>query len=197
MSITHDTLVEYLRNQPGLEDAVKELDDVPMQVPTHWEWIGGIHDDVLGATTSVSYRAWTHFALGFYPYNGCDLYRDTRSSRVMFSYVELGGHGARRISYLVTKHSPFIHEPVAAHLQVPPELHDDLFAALRELGMSEQTLRAQAERYKNVSNILEPLPEDRLTGASFRGERGQTQLDLTLMGPRATLRALRQRFHRS
>ncbi len=160
--ISHHNLLEFLAEQPVNTSGPAGYTDGKREPPAHWELLGSLHDDALGATT-VLHRDGSAIAVGFYPYNGCNIYRDSTTGDILLSYLEVGGHAPFRSTYRITKDSPFLFEPVSCDVMVAPERLQELYAAMRVRGLTEEDIRAQVKHYERMYNITEPLPPDRIT----------------------------------
>lgn len=166
-SVSYDNFLEFLAGQPHESDGKPDIVHRSVKVPASWEQLGSVYDDGLGATV-ISHSSGRGITLGFYPYNGCDIYRDRETNDILLSYVELGGHGAARLSFPVTKRTPFLLEPVSTDIQVVPDKIDEFYAIMRERGLTKADMSAQAKHYEVRYQIIEPLPEDRLTFLRFQ-----------------------------
>jgi hypothetical protein len=104
--LTYDTLIGYLQTLPDDDNKFHCLESLNPNIPPTWQYLGSMTDPKISFAME-SYKPDSVYALGFYPFDGCDIYRDDES-RIRLVYRELGGHAAFLRSFIVTKNSPFV-----------------------------------------------------------------------------------------
>lgn len=189
--VSHHNLQDFLTQQSDWQERA----DWSLEAPAHWVKLGSLYDEALGATV-VIYGKQPMIAVGFYPFNGCDIYRDTTTKDILLSYVEVGGHIPARISFRITKHSSFVFEPVSTDITVAPERLEEFYSAMRGYGLTREAITAQAAHFKSMYIITETLPADRITVVRA-DEAGlpKKELRFSLVADRKTAAELRRRFH--
>ena len=108
----------------------------------------------------MSYRPWSHYAVGFYPYSGCDIFRN-ENNRIILSYIELGGHFPFRRNFTITKKSPFIFEPVSFNITINEIDNDTFLTSLNKYGLTIEKIESDILKYKSIDQINQELnPND-------------------------------------
>ena len=159
-NITFQNLLEYL-NESSTEISEYNYEESRIQNPEiiGWKLIGSLFDERIGASSTM-YKPWTDFALGFYPYNICDIYKDDKN-RIVLSYIELGGHFPFRRSFVISKNSPFIFNPIGYTVKISKELNNQFLKILKKENLTEEKIQFDLMRFKEIDQINETLnPND-------------------------------------
>jgi hypothetical protein len=150
--ITSKTLLQFLESQPG-ENPSFLGEESPFN---NFEFqgamlLGDVVDDNLNPGMT-SYKGGTHYALGFYPFNGCRVYRD-KKGRILLSYIEFGGHAPFRISFPINKRTPFLFEPFCFFISFEEDLSAKVTELFRRYGLTKQKIASDLARFKGIDNI--------------------------------------------
>lgn len=158
--ITYKSISGFIATLPegSSESMVEEYKSAA--VPENYNKIGTLKDDCL-CPSPYSYKPWTHYALGFYPFNDCDIFRD-ENDQILFSYVEYGGHSPFRRSFVVNKNSPITEEPVCFRLSVKQSNHSNFFSQLVEWGLDQARFKQQLKEHAQVRSINDDLSPNAL-----------------------------------
>ncbi|WP_225000432.1 hypothetical protein [Cesiribacter sp. SM1] len=157
-TIDYSNLLSFLNQLPQECDRNIYEEMRSINVPGDWKQIGSLVDKRISGFGTL-YKPWTDYALGFYPYNMCDIYQDNKG-RVLLSYEEWGGHAPFRRSFIATKTSPFIHEPVSCNITVLGQENDRFIAFLEQYGLTASKIQADISKYKNVHQITENIDKE-------------------------------------
>ena len=133
-NINFDTLLSFLNELPQEDSSYLSEEIHTSQIPADWTQIGSLADERIGLSYAM-YKPWTAYALGFYPYSGCDIYK-TENGKILLSYIEYGGHFPFRRNFIVTKKSPFIVEPVSFDITVLEDNHTNFLSVITKYGLS-------------------------------------------------------------
>ncbi len=188
----YDTILDHLKTLPANTGGFQYKELLSQQVPDGWQYLGTLLDEKIRPAIEV-YKHFTHYALGFYPFNGCDIYED-EEGRVLLSYIEFGGHAPFRTSYIATKASPFIIEPVAFSLQVHEKDNDAFMDFMMKYGITKDSLEEDLLRYKNITHITDELTGEEVT--VLRKHRGITSTEwmYTIIATRSDAHAISSWF---
>src|SRR5687768_3148413 len=88
--LNYNTIFYFLEKLPAADGRYYYEEIQGVDVPLNWKHLGALNDDKIRMEMEV-YKLGSHYAIGFYPFNGCDIYQDEQG-RVLLSYVEFGGH---------------------------------------------------------------------------------------------------------
>jgi hypothetical protein len=149
--INYHNLSDFLDTLPSGPVTSVEEESLSPKEPDSWVNMGTLKDDRLNPSY-YSYKLWSDYALGFYPFNDCDMYRD-ENDRILFSYIEYGGHAPFRRSFVVNKNSPVIYEPVGFKIRVNQAHHDAFFASIAEWGLTKSRINAELKAFEKVRNL--------------------------------------------
>ena len=153
--ITFENLLVYLENLPQ-EDSIYSSEEIRTEkVPDNWIKIGSLSDIRIGANFAM-YNPWSTYALGFYPYSGCDIFKDD-SGRIILSYIELGGHAPFRRNFFITKKSPFIFEPVSFDIAIEEDKIATFLANLSNYGLTLEKIEEDLKKYQSIDQIKHEL----------------------------------------
>ncbi len=157
--LNYDNILEFLNQFPDEIDKNIYEENLRAELPQkEWTLLGTLSDDRIGGGGAL-YRPWTHYAIGFYPLNLCDIYKD-ENNRILFSYIEIGGHFPFRRSFIATKKSPFIFEPVSFDITISQENHSAFLKDLEELGLNTIKIENDLKKFKEVYQITDELDPD-------------------------------------
>jgi hypothetical protein len=193
--LCHHNLLAFLAEQPAPTGPAEFTDGNP-EAPAHWEQLGSLRDKTLGLTF-IRYRNASAIAVGFYPYNDCDIYRDSTTGDILLSYSQMLSYFDsyfERSSIRITKDSPFIFEPVSCVLDVAHQRLEEFHGAMRELGLTQEDIDSQVRHYDSMQDITEPLPADRITFVRSHPSAPGAHL-FVIVANRRTATELRRRFH--
>ena len=158
-NITYDNLLNFINELPQEEESYQSEEIHTSELPSEWIKIGTLADISIGANI-VSYRPWSHYAVGFYPYSGCDIFRN-ENNRIILSYIELGGHFPFRRNFTITKKSPFIFEPVSFNITINEIDNDTFLTSLNKYGLTIEKIESDILKYKSIDQINQELnPND-------------------------------------
>jgi hypothetical protein len=158
--LNYDTILDYLEASPQDSNGFLYKELLSREVPEGWQYLGTLRDEKLKPAVET-YKLFTHYAIGFYPFSGCDIYQDEQGN-VLFSYLEFGGHAPFRTSYIATKSSPFIPEPVAFNVIVQEKDTDDFIEYLVRYGITKDSLEADLLTFKNLPHISDDISGERV-----------------------------------
>jgi hypothetical protein len=153
--ITFENLLNYLENLPQEDSTFKSFETRDEKIPDNWLCIGTLADKRIGGS-SVMYKPWTNYAIGFYPFFGCDVYKDDQG-KIILSYIELGGHFPFRRNFYITKKSPIKMEPVSISVTIKEEDQDLFLKYLMNFGVTKEKIENDQIKYKSVDQITEDL----------------------------------------
>lgn len=159
---------------------------------SNWTLLGTLNDGLIDCGSAM-YKPWQSYALGFYPYNGCDIYKDDQG-RIVLSYVELGGHFPFRRSFIATKASPFITEPVCFGITIQKTDHAPFLAFLDSLGLTPEKAEQDLEVFKEAYQITHELnPEEIYLYRRYFNERTD-EFYYTIIAKRQTAHVIASKF---
>ncbi|MES2133417.1 MAG: hypothetical protein V4506_13805 [Bacteroidota bacterium] len=157
-NINFDTILSFLNELPQAESSYLSEEIHTREIPADWIQIGSLVDERIGLNYAM-YRPWTNYALGFYPYSGCDIYK-TENGKIILSYIEYGGHYPFRRNFIITKKSPFIVEPVSFDIIVSEANNNDFLSVIAKYGLSMNKIEKDILRYKTIDQITHELNAD-------------------------------------
>lgn len=161
-NITLNNLLSFLNDLPQEEESYQSEEIHTSELPAEWKMIGTLGDNRIGANF-VSYKPWFQYAIGFYPYSGCDIYRNKENNKIILSYIELGGHFPFRRNFTITKKSPFVFEPISFDVSIHESDNETFLSSLRKYGLTIDKIENDILNYKNIDQINHELnPNDTL-----------------------------------
>src|SRR5699024_7797472 len=143
--INYETFTDFVAGLPAGSAKAQHEELQFIDLPQNYPLIGTLTDHRLH-TSVYSYGIWTQYALGFYPFNDCDIFRD-KDDRILLSYVEYGGHPPFRRSFIVNRNSPVIAHPVGFRLHVDEQNHVAFLNHLADMELNEKTIHEQLEKH--------------------------------------------------
>lgn len=149
--ITFDNLLAFLESLPQEDSLLESTVTHKVKVPDDWSCIGSLADKRIKGNF-VMYKPYTNYALGFYPFYGCEIYKDGQG-KIILSYIELGGHFPFRSNFFVTKNSPFIIEPVSIQVAIKEEENDYFLNYLLNYGVSKEKMEGDLIKFNSVTQI--------------------------------------------
>lgn len=143
--IDYQNIQDFITTIPYEVEGIKS-EEVRFETPPDtWELLGSLTDNRL-KLTFAEYRTYTHFALGFYPYSGCELYKDDKG-RFLLSYIELGGHFPFRRNFILGNNSKFVIEPISFQVQIDSQSEAEFIHNLEKFGLTKEVIKSDLSKY--------------------------------------------------
>lgn len=159
--ITWGNFSNFIQQLPQGEGKILVEESGDPKLPNTWEYLGTLFDSRINPGVA-QYFPWTKIAIGFYPYSGCDIYKDDQS-RIILSYVELGGHFPFRRNFILNRNTPIALEPICISLQIPAIGHEAFLSYLQQqFAISPEVIEAQLSKFKQVDQLREELDLDQI-----------------------------------
>lgn len=194
LPINYNTLLSFLEQFPeeNNKNTFEENLNPGEEEIKNWTFLGTLTDEVTGAGMAM-YKPWQSYALGFYPYNGCDIYRDDKN-RIVLSYIELGGHFPFRRTFIATKASPFITEPVCFAVTVKETDQPVFLEFLERLGLSGEKTEKDLVSFKEMYQITEDLDAEQIYMYRRYFNEKSREFQYTVIAKRQTAHLIKSRF---
>ena len=192
--INYNTLLSFLEQFPeeNTQNVYQENLNPGAEEISTWTFLGTLTDEVIGCGMAM-YKPWQSYALGFYPYNGCDIYKDDKN-RMVLSYIELGGHFPFRRTFIATKASPFITEPVCFDVTIPQANNVSFLEFLESLGVTGENIEKDLAAFKETYQITHDLdPEKTYLYRRYFNDRTE-EYYYTIITKRQTAHVIKSRF---
>lgn len=159
--ITWENFSTFIQQLPPGEGKIFVEEPRDPKLPNTWEYLGTLFDSRINPGMA-QYFPWSKIAIGFYPYSGCDIYKDDQS-RIILSYVELGGHFPFRRNFILNQNTPISLEPICISIQIQENEHEAFLSYLhQEFAISPEVIEVQLAKFKQVDQLREELGLDQI-----------------------------------
>lgn len=159
MLVSHKNITDFLSTQPPSPIESVNEESLSLTIPDSWTQIGTLKDERL-QPTYFSYKLWTHYALGFYPFNDCDIFRDD-DGRVLLSYVEYGSHAPFRRSFIAGSNAPTIEDPVGFKCWIGQNNHEEFLKHIARKGFTGKRITHDLQKFEDARQLTDKLtPEE-------------------------------------
>lgn len=159
--ITWENFSTFIQQLPPGEGKIFVEEPRDPKLPNTWEYLGTLFDSRI-KPGMAQYFPWSKIAIGFYPYSGCDIYKDDQS-RIVLSYVELGGHRPFRRNFILNQNTPIALEPICISIEIPANEHEAFLSYLhQEFAISPEVIELQLAKFKQVDQLREELDLDQI-----------------------------------
>jgi hypothetical protein len=182
MDIYYNNFTDFLVSLPlGPPKSVDE-ESRNLEIPNEWTKLGTLKDERLHPSM-YSYKLWTHYALGFYPFNDCDIFRD-ENGRILLSYVEYGGHAPFRRSFIAGSNAPIIEQPVGFKLWINKNHHKDFLKYMAQKGFTGERITKDLQKFEDKRKLSDELKSDEWHLLRRDSSTSKDQIIYTMIAPR-------------
>lgn len=158
--ITWENFQSFIDNLPAGKEKVVCEESRQIDIPEPWELIGSLFDNRFKLPTT-EYFPWSKIAIGFFPYSGCDIYKDDQG-RTVLTYVEFSGHSPFRRNFILSKNTAIVIEPISIAIEIKESVNESFLSFLQRFGIDKSTLEDQLSKFQEVRKINEELEPDKV-----------------------------------